>query len=39
MGLREKARATFLHSAEHSGATLGRQLRQEELERVPARFR
>jgi hypothetical protein len=40
MELEERARAAYLHGAEeHSRATLGRPLTQEELERVLARFR
>ncbi len=40
MVLEEKARAVYVHGAEEqSRATLGRPLTQEELERVPPRFR
>jgi hypothetical protein len=40
MALEEKARASYLHGAEeHSRATLGRPLTQDELERVLKRYR
>ena len=40
MAVEEKARAAYVHGAEeHSRATLGRTLTQDEPERVLARFR